>query len=55
MTVPYADAVEGVAFDQGHLDRFGSSADFVEFASRADRTPKAGKPASQNQDSPRAH
>ena len=49
--VSHADAVEGVAVDQGHLDRVGSLADLVEFASCADRAPKPSKPASQNQDS----
>src|SRR5262245_887268 len=53
--IPHANAVEGVAVDQGYFDRVGPLADFVELAGRADRAPKPGKPASQNKDSFGAH
>src|SRR5262245_19818285 len=55
LVVPHTDAVEGVAVDQGHLDRVRAPAQFVELAGRADRAPQPGEPASQNQDLLGAH
>ena len=50
LVVADADAVKGVAIDEGHLDRLRSVAELIELASRADGAPESGKSATENED-----
>ena len=55
LVVAHADAVEGVAVDQAHLDGIRTVAELVELAGGTERAPEPGESAAQDEDSLGAH